>query len=272
MSEFIAGVDKKYDKRLLVNRVKTEAAVIGCVYKDPMLLDDSGIKREMFITTDGRYYIELAFKLRQNKINIFDEISILTTIDDKILIGFQERGGYEQIENMISISNTENFDGYLDNLYKANVILNMYTDGFPLFTPVIFNEKEIEPLKLFEKFTAQEVVQFFEMKLTEYDVGNESEILEEGIIDFNDEWLNDVEQGEDAGVPYNIIGIDVDGKPINGYNFLSNQTNGIPVGLSMICGFSSAGKSTFIIPIILAMIYRGEKVLLISNEEKKKYS
>lgn len=44
MSEFIAGVDKKYDKRLLVNRVKTEAAVIGCVYKDPMLLDDSGIK------------------------------------------------------------------------------------------------------------------------------------------------------------------------------------------------------------------------------------
>lgn len=84
--------------------------------------------------------------------------------------------------------------------------------------------------------------------------------------------MNDVEQGEDAGVPYNIIGIDVDGKPINGYNFLSNQTNGIPVGLSMICGFSSAGKSTFIIPIILAMIYRGEKVLLISNEEKKKYS
>ena len=97
MSEFIAGVDKKYDKRLLVNRVKTEAAVIGCIYKDPMLLDDSGIKREMFITTDGRYYIELAFKLRQNKINVFDEISILTTIDDKILVGFQERGGYEQI-------------------------------------------------------------------------------------------------------------------------------------------------------------------------------
>lgn len=270
MSEFIAGVDKKYDKRLLVNRVKTEAAVIGCVYKDPMLLDDSGIKREMFITTDGRYYIELAFKLRQNKINVFDEISILTTIDDKILVGFQERGGYEQIENMVSISNTENFAGYLDNLYKSNVILNMHNDGFPLFKPVIFNDKEVEPLKLFEKFTAQEVVQFFEMKLTEYDVGNESEILEEGIIDFNDEWLNDVEQGEDAGVPYDTVGIDVDGKPINGYKFLSNQTNGIPVGLSMICGFSSAGKSTFIIPIILAMIYRGEKVLLISNEEKKK--
>lgn len=270
MSDFITGIENKYDKRLLNNRIKTEAAVIGCIYKEPMLLDDSGIKRDMFISSDGRFYIELAFKLRQNKINVFDEISILATLDDKILTGFEERGGYEQIDNMVSISSTENYDGYLDNLYKSNIILKMYDDGFPIFKPVIFNDKEIEPLKLFEKLTAQEVVQFYEMKLTEYDVGNESEILEEGIIDYDDEWLNDVQQGEDAGVPYDVVGYDIDNEPINGYKFLSNQTNGMPVGLSMICGFSSAGKSTFIIPIILALIFRGERILLISNEEKKK--
>lgn len=270
MSEFISGVEEKYDKRLLTNRIKTEAAVIGCVFKDPLIIDDTNLRPDMFITIDGRFYISLAIKLRKQKLNVFDEVGIMSNIDGKILDGFYERGGYEQIDNMISVVNLENSESYLDSLYKSNIILQMYADGFSLFKPITYNDKEIEPYKLFEKFTAQEVVSFFEMKLSEYDVGNESEVLEEGILDFDDEWLESMEEGEDCGVPYDQVGIDIEGNPINGYKFLSNQTNGIPVGLSMICGFSSAGKSTFIIPIILSMIYRGEKVLIISNEEKKK--
>ena len=270
MSEFISGVEEKYDKRLLTNRIKTEAAVIGCVFKDPLIIDDTKLRPDMFITIDGRFYISLAIKLRKQKLNVLDEVGIMSNIDGKILDGFLERGGYEQIDNMTSVVNLENSESYLDSLYKSNVILQMYADGFSLFKPITYNDKEIEPYKLFEKFTAQEVVSFFEMKLSEYDVGNESEILEEGILDFDDEWLESMEDGEDCGVPYDQVGIDMNGNAINGYKFLSNQTNGIPIGLSMICGFSSAGKSTFIIPIILSLIFRGEKILVISNEESKK--
>lgn len=271
MSEFISGVKEKYDKRLLANRIKTEAIIIGCVYKDPLILDDTNLTPDMFISVDGRFYMSLAIKLRKSKLNVFDEVGILGCLDEKLTDLFEQNGGYEQIENMTSVINLDNFDGYYDNLLKSNIVLKMYEDGFPLFKPVMFNDKEIEPYKLFEKLTAQEVVSFFEMKLTEYDTGTDSEILEEGIIDFDDEFIEQSMEGCDAGIPYDTIGNDIEGKPINAYKFLSNQTNGIPKKrLSMICGFSSAGKSTFIIPIILAMIYRGEKILLISNEEDKR--
>ena len=40
----------------------------------------------------------------------------------------------------------------------------------------------------------------------------------------------------------------------------------------MMGGFSSTGKSTWLIAVILALLNQGEKIILISNEEEiKKY-
>ena len=58
---------------------------------------------------------------------------------------------------------------------------------------------------------------------------------------------------------------------MNCFPFLSRQINGILEGtLTMMGGFSSSGKSTWWVTIIMALLYRGKKILIISNEETVK--
>lgn len=39
MSDYITGIKGKYPEELLKERMSTEGNVIGCIYKDPLLLD-----------------------------------------------------------------------------------------------------------------------------------------------------------------------------------------------------------------------------------------
>ena len=73
------------------------------------------------------------------------------------------------------------------------------------------------------------------------------------------------------GIPFDIAGYDKDNNEMNCFPFLSRQTMGLLEGtLTMLGGFSSAGKSTWWITVIMALLYRDRKVLIISNEERIK--
>jgi hypothetical protein len=65
----------------------------------------------------------------------------------------------------------------------------------------------------------------------------------------------------------------VNGEEINCFPFLSRQTMGLLEGtLTMMGGFSSAGKSTWWVTVLMALLNYDRKILIISNEETvKKY-
>lgn len=265
MGNFIAGID--YPKELLKNRVTVEANVIACIYKDPLLLEEHNIEKEDLITQDARFLFAIASRLHKLNISVFDEVSIISNLTDTIKEKFDEIGGYEAIELMCSCININNADGYFDALYKSNIILGLYNDGNDLFRNVEFNGKEIQVLKLYEKLTAQEVLDHRELLLSRFKVSNDACVLDETDIDFEN-FVESCESGELTGVPFSNCGTNKEGKTIDTFKFISDETQGLlRKGTNIIAGFSSVGKSSMMMEISLSLATAGEKILVISNEE-----
>lgn len=267
--DFLSGVCEKYDERLLEGRITIEGNLIACFAKDTTLLQDINLDSKKFITKDGKFYFGLINKLVGMGYNVIDEVTILSSVNDNIIEAFNERGGYETLSNMTEIINTSNFDTYLDNFYRSNLLCQLYSDGFELFNKITINDKQVVPFNLFQKMKPDQIIDFYDMRLSGYELGQSSEVIEEEDVFFEDGWENELADSSEVGVPYDICGIDIDGKPIKGFKYMSNQTMGLhPGNLMMLAGFSGVGKSTIFVTLIMALLYRGEKVIIISNEEK----
>lgn len=266
---FVSGVVEKYDKpELLEKRVEIEGNVIASIFSDCLILDETHLDKDMFFSKDGRFYFNLAKTLRDKGFSVLDEVTILSNCSDRVIEAFNEKGGYETISHLVEIVNLSNFDTYLDQLYRENMLCQMYLDGFDLFKEKEINEKKIVPIKLFRKMTCEQVIDYFETQLSGYEVGQSSSVLQEGNIDFDDEWLKSLKDGVENGVPFERSFDDINGNPINCFPFLSRNISGLlRKTTSAIGGFSSAGKSTLWITILMALAYSGEKIAIISNEE-----
>lgn len=241
------------------------------MFKDMLLLDDLELKKEDFITNDGRFYFGLLTQLRKKSFYSLDEITILSNMNDEVIERYEACGGWDSIQHQIDIINDKNFDTYIDILYRENIMLHMYDDGIDLLHTVDVNGKKVVLLKLFRKMDADSVQDWWDARIASYGTGYSSKILEEEEIDFDDEFIDNCEEGLENGVPFDIAGYDVNGEEINCFPFLTRQTMGLLEGtLTMLAGFSSAGKSTWFVTVIMALLFRGRKVLIISNEERVK--
>ena len=273
MAEFITGVKEKYPAALLKGRIEAEGNVISCFFKDMLLLDDTTFEQKDFITADGLFYFSMLKNLRKKGFYSLDEITILSNMNEDVIGRYEDCGGWEAIQHQIDIINVQNFDTYIDILYRENILLHMHDDGFNLLKEIMVNDKPVVPLKLFRKMTAEEVTDWYDARINSYGTGYSSKILEEEEIDFDDEFIESCAEGEEIGVPFDIAGYDVNGVEINCFPFLSRQTMGLLEGtLTMMGGFSSAGKSTWWVTVLMALLNYDRKILIISNEETvKKY-
>ena len=124
---------------------------------------------------------------------------------------------------------------------------------------------------MFRKMSAEEVTDWYEARLSSYGTGYSSKIIEEEEIDFDDEFIENCQEGLENGVPFDIAGYDVNGEEMNCFPFLSRQVNGLLEGtLTMMGGYSSTGKSTWWVTVIMALLNYDRKILIISNEESVK--
>lgn len=236
-----------------------------------LLLDDLDLKKDDFITNDGRFYFGLLNQLRKKGFYSLDEITILSNMNDEVIERYEVCGGWESIQHQIDIINDKNFDTYIDILYRENIMLRMCDDGIDLLHTVDVNGKKAVLYKLFRKMDADSVQDWWDARISSYGTGYSSKIIEEEEIDFDDEFIDSCKEGLENGVPFDVAGYDINGEEMNCFPFLSRQINGILEGtLTMMGGFSSSGKSTWWVTIIMALLYRGKKILIISNEETVK--
>ena len=273
MGDFLSGVREQYPEDILLKgRLTVEGNVIGCFFQDPLLLDETTCTKDDFITEDGRFYFQLIKMLHEKKINEITEIDIMD-LRSEIYDHYDEIGGWDTIEQLKETVNIRNFDTYIDVLYRENIFLHMYRDGFNITNPIDIDGKKKTTIKFLRSCTAEEVLDWWESRLTTYGNGYSTKILEEEVVDFTDEFIQSCVDGEETGVPFGSAGLDINGEEINCFPFLSNQISGLlPGTLSMIGGFSSTGKSTWLVTLIMALINHDQKVLVISNEESiKKY-
>ena len=236
-----------------------------------LLLDDLDLKKEDFITNDGRFYFGMLTQLRKKGFYSLDEVTILSNMNDEVIERYETCGGWESIQHQIDIINDKNFDTYIDILYRENIMLHMVDDGIDLLHAVDINGKKVVLLKLFRKMDADSVQDWWDARITSYGTGYSSKVLEEEEIDFDDEFIDNCKEGLENGVPFDIAGYDINGEEMNCFPFLSRQINGILEGTTtMMGGYSSAGKSTWWITVLMSLLHYDRKILIISNEENIK--
>ena len=236
-----------------------------------LLLDDLDLKKEDFITNDGRFYFGMLTQLRKKGFYSLDEVTILSNMNDEVIERYEVCGGWESIQHQIDIINDKNFDTYIDILYRENIMLHMVDDGIDLLHAVDINGKKVILLKLFRKMDADSVQDWWDARITSYGTGYSSKVLEEEEIDFDDEFIDNCKEGLENGVPFDIAGYDINGEEMNCFPFLSRQINGILEGTTtMMGGYSSAGKSTWWITVLMSLLHYDRKILIISNEENIK--
>lgn len=267
-NNFIIGVCDKYKEELLEKRIEIEGNTIGCIAGDLLLLDDSMLKPTDYITKDGRFLFSLLKNLRDRGCTVADEVTILTNTSEEVKEKLDAFGGWKQVQSLIDICNAKNFDVFLDDLRKSNICLRLYEKGFNMLDKMTLeNGKEVVPYKLFDKFTSQEVLDFYESQLSTLGTVSSNKIIDEGYIDFDEEFINGLETGEEVGVSFADAGLDVNGNKISTFPFLSNNILGLKSGtLSAFGAHSGVGKTTFMIGILMSLIEKGEKVLIVSNE------
>lgn len=268
MPSFISGVKEKYPEALLTGRFEVEGNVLGCLFKDMLRLDEVKLESENFITQDGRFYFSMLKKLRFLGYSALDEVTITSSLPENVVEEYKERDGWEPIQHQMDITNEQNYETFLDNLYRENILLNMYRDGFNLEKPIEIKGKDVPPLKFFRNMTAEEVTDWYTNRIAEYGTGESSKILEEEDLTFDDKFIESCKEGVSSGISYVNAGIDVNGEEMSCFPYLSRQTIGLLEGkLHMLGGFSSTGKSTWWITILMAFLSQGRKILIISNEE-----
>jgi energy-coupling factor transporter ATP-binding protein EcfA2 len=274
MGEFIAGVTEKYPKELLDGRLGAEGNTVFSFWKDPNLFKEyKEITSENFLTEDARFYFSLG-KQMSKLYNVFDEVSVISYLGDNdiLMTGFTERGGYDVIYNTMDMLNMGNVEQYIDVLNRENILLKLHEDGFNLLKAIYINDKEIIPLKLLRRMSAAETLQFFESRISNIGIRVRSNDMEISDLDIEDDFEEKLESGMLMGIPYDIGGYSQkDNKEIWASPILSNTSMGINKGeLTLVGGFSGSGKTSFAFAnMVIPMVYRGEKVVITANEQRK---
>lgn len=268
---FVAPVCEKYPLELLEDRVMIEGNFCGLLLKDLTLFTDIGadINYNSMLTYDGRFLFSLAKTLRSKGFTVVDEVSFLANANAEMKDKVDNMGGFKVIQHLMDVVSDKNSDAIIDALNKSNVILRLYDKGFsPLKEVVLENGKKVIPLKMFSKWTSAEVLAYFEELVAKCSTDVHSDMITgEGYIDFDDDFINGLRNGEQLGVSFADCGKDCNGETIRLFPYLSNILNGFKRGaVHGIAAGSGTGKSTLCVSFLFAMVAQGEKVLVVNNE------
>ena len=268
---FLKGIEEKYPKELLENRPIIEGQVVGVLWKQPDLYDDfDSLNAEAFITEDGQFYYAIGKEMYRRGYELFDEQTVLAFLtNNKILLeGFEKRGGYANIQEVIDIVTLENANTYVDDLFKWNILNNLYIEGFNLFNKIKVEGKEICPFNILKKMSSQQVADWYEWRIENITLNKSLGNIKIVDLTIDDEFINKCNSGEEMGLSYAKIGTDINGKTIWGSPILSNSTMGIHKGDVEVIGASSGkGKSSYVLAErVFPIIENGEKVCVMANE------
>lgn len=268
--QFISGVTDIYDSRLLENSLTTEGNVCGTLLKDLTYYDDAGLESKDFVTKHGRMLFTIGKQLRDKGLSNFDEITLISNINEDVREKINDEfGGFKAIQNVIDAVSIKNWDVFLDELNKRNILMSLYRKNFNLFEEMTLdNGKKVVPYQLFEKFNSSEILDWYEGQITTLTTKiNSSKIVGEAYVDFDEAFIEKLEQQEEMGVSFGEAGDNINGEEIRTFKFMSNGLMGLKHGtISGFAASSGCGKSTYMVGTLMSLASKGEKILLISNE------
>lgn len=274
MQEFVNGVAEKYPKELLQNRLTVEGNIIAIIFKEPSIYNDLGsdISQDVMLTKSGRFLFSIISLLKEKGYSVFDEVTILSELSETLRDKFEGFGGWRSIQKLTSIVDLSNSDVIIDEFNKSNTLIKLYDSGFNLNKEIITSKGiKTTPIKLFANWDTQSVLNWYEEKIAGCGVSVRSDLItDEGLLNFDDDFIKRLQRGEQRGVSIATAGKDIDGNLIYTFPYLDSSIGGFKPGtLNAIGGTSGTGKSTLMLNIIMSLASQGTKVLIINNEMTK---
>ena len=237
-------------KKIQEYKLSSEANIVASIFKKPELIYNIDLTIDDFSNNIWKCYYAIAYGLiLTEKKTSLDEISVGIYLEKhpKLKNKIEEYGGYSTIEDATAYVELKNFDSYVNDIKKFNVLLKLLKYGFPI----------AEKLSEYIDKNADEIYSELEMMLNHTFINTASNVQSYNIFDGMDKYIKELDEGAEVGMP------------LHGSTILNSEIAGMHLGTIMGIGASSGvGKSwlafNYLIPSALQY---NERVVVICNEE-----
>jgi len=240
-------------KKINNGREKVEACFVFSCWKDPELYEEyktvNAGKDETLQDPDAQFYWLLGQTMYNQGIKKFDHISLEAFLlkNKKIKKKFEEYGGYETIQKLEALIDSQNVEGYFDKISRMNSLSEMAKKSEELFNNV----------ERFDNATNEDIYDVFELLNNSISLktGHEAKIEK---LKVTKEFIEKNQSGENVGLNYS------ENTPLLNY-----ITLGMPLGdVYLFAAHSGAGKTSFIFENMILPISKHTPVAILSNEMK----
>lgn len=236
-------------------KLSAEANIVSILYHTPETLFNFDLKLEDFTNNAWKVYFAIVHDLIiKEKKQVLDEITVGLYLEKhpKLKSKYEEYGGYNTIENAKAYIKVENMTGYIKELKKWNVVIELIKMGFPVH----------DKLSQFVDMEAEDIYSLFEAKLNHVFLNVDNDVKSYDICDGLDELIDELDAGLGVGLPFYDLPT------------LNKETGGMLEGnITLVGGLSNVGKSTFarstMIPSILK--YNEKAVFMLNEDGRKKW-
>ena len=239
-------------RQILEYKLGAEASIVSMIYKNPDLLRETNLELNDIHNNCWRVYFAIAYDMIVNeKMATLSEVDIGLYLEKHSKLAdkyYNDYGGYQTIENAGAYIKEENFDSYVRDLRKWNVVARLVKYGFPC---------DKERLSEICDMSAEELYDEYTVYLNDIFANIDNNVKSYNGFDGMKELIDELDAGKNVGIPFANCDI------------LNRETGGMLGG--NIIGFGAAsgvGKSTLSINYIFpSMIKYNLKALFIINEE-----
>lgn len=189
----------------------------------------------------------------------------MTVAGTKVIERLNNYGGYSSLEKLAQFVSTDNWDAYVQAFTRSNLFLRLYDQGFNLEKKIKVNGELIAPYSLLSKLDPEEIVDFYTAQLSESLGDYSTDVMEDEFLTLDESFIEQMEEGREIGVMFDQAGQDINGNTMKVFPVLARSIMGFKRGtLSMLGAYSSVGKSSWWVSVIMSLLTKGHKVLMVS--------
>lgn len=236
-------------KQINESRYITEACFVFACWSDTDLFDDYLDPNNPvdLRNPDAKYYWNLGKSMYEQGIRNIDAVSIEEFLSNKPKARkqYEKFGGYQTVEELCNIVNSDNAEAYFDKINKMNALSTLAEKYEDIFTHV----------DRFNNASSSDVYDAFELLNNSIAISTNRDTKIEKLT-VTQQFYDDCKNGENIGIQY------AEYSPILNYTTL-----GLPLGdVTLLSSFSGMGKSSFVFANIVMPISKYEPVTIFSNE------
>lgn len=237
-------------KIILDYKLNCEANVVSILYKSPDELYNYNLTLNEFHNNVWKVYFQIAYDIVLiEKKSVLDDITVGLYLEKhpKLRAKYDEYGGYNTIQTAKGYVQTENLSGYVNEMRKWNVLINLCKRGFPVK----------DRLSDYADMTAEDIYNEYSAFLNDVFVNIDSDVKSYDLCDGIHDLIEKLDAGSAIGLPYHSM------------PQLTKETGGQYQGsITLLGGISNAGKSTVArSTTIPSIIEKNEKVVIMVNED-----